>query len=55
MKSGMQRPKTTYLEVFAKRCLTVFGTTKPPMIYGRNFVRSMWDQRVSMRSDFILS
>jgi len=41
----MQRPKTTSLEVFAKRCLTAFGTTKPPMSYGRNFVRSTRDER----------
>jgi len=51
----MQRPKTTSLEVFAKRCSTVCGTTKPPMNYGRNFVRFMRDPRVSVRSVFILS
>ena len=53
-RSGMQRPKTTSLEVFAKRCSTAFGTTKPPMLYGRNFVRSMRDPRVSMSNTFIL-
>jgi len=53
-KSGMQRPKTTSLEVFAKKCSTAYGTTKPPMLYGRNFVRSMRDPRVSVRNAFIL-
>jgi len=46
----MQRPKTTFLEVFAKRCSTAFGATKPLMLYGRNFVRSMRDERVNTRN-----
>jgi hypothetical protein len=54
MKSGMQRPKTTSLEAFAKRCSTAFGTTKPPMLYGRNFVRSMRDERVNARNAITL-
>ena len=47
---GMQRPKTTSLEVFAKMSSIAWGTTKPPMSYGRNFVRSMRDRRVSVRN-----
>ena len=45
-----QRPKTTSLEVFAKRCSTVFGAIKPPMNFGRNFVRSMREQRANARN-----
>ena len=52
--SGMQRPKTTSLEVFAKRCSTVFRTTKLSMLYGRNFVHSMRDQRVNARNAITL-
>ena len=33
-----------------KRCSTAFGATKPPMNFGRNFVRSMRDQRVNARN-----
>jgi hypothetical protein len=43
-------PISTFLEVFAKRCSTVFGATKPPMNFGRNFVRSMRELRVNARN-----
>ena len=43
----MQRLETPYLEVFARISLTVCGTTKTHMHYGRTFVRSMREPRVS--------
>ena len=44
------KAKTTSLVAFAKRCSTAFEVTKPPMLFGRNFVRSMRDQRVNARN-----
>ena len=46
-RSGMQRLETPSLEAFARMFLTVCRTTKTPMHYGRTFVRSMREQRVS--------
>jgi hypothetical protein len=34
LRSGMQRNKTHSLEVFAKRYLTVYGTTRKHIEYG---------------------
>ena len=41
--------------IFRGLCKDVLGTTKTPMHYGRTFVRSMREQRVSMRNAIILS
>jgi len=48
------KAKTIFLDFFAKRCSTVCRTTKTPKNYESNFVRSMRDPRVSVRSDSIL-
>ena len=49
-RSGMQRLETLYLEAFARMSLTVCGTTKMPMHYGRTFVRSLREPRLSVRN-----
>ena len=54
MRSGMQRPKTPSLEAFARMSLIVFGTIKTPMHYGRTFMRSMRELRVSVRNTITL-
>jgi hypothetical protein len=54
MRSGMQRPKILSLEAFARMSLTVSETTKTPMHYGRIFVRSMREPRVSVRNAITL-
>ena len=55
MRNRIQRLETLFLEVFASMSLTVCGTTKTPMHYGRTFVRSMRELRVSVRNAIILS
>ena len=49
-RSGMQRLETPSLEAFARMFLTVCGTTKTAMHYGRIFVHFMRELRVSMRN-----
>ena len=53
-RSGMQRLETPFLEAFARMSLTVCGTTKMPIHYGRTFVRSMREPRVSVRNAITL-
>ena len=50
MRNGMQRLKTPSLEAFAKICLTESGATKTSMHYGWIFMRSMREQRASVRN-----
>ena len=47
-RSGMRRLETPFLEAFVRMSLTVCGTTKMSMHYGRTFVRSMREPRVSV-------
>ena len=47
------KARTPSLEAFAKMFLTVCGTTRTPMHYGRTFVRSMREQRVNVRNAII--
>ena len=54
MRNGMQRLETPSLEAFAKIFLTVCGTKRTPMHYDQIFVRSMREQRVSVRNAIIL-
>ena len=54
MRSGMQRIETLFLEAFARMSLTMCGTTKTPIHYGRIFVRSMTEPRVSVRNAITL-
>ena len=53
-RSGMQRLETLSLEAFARMSLTMCGTTKTPIHYGRTFVHSMKEPRVRVRNAIIL-
>ena len=53
-RSRMQRLETPFLEAFARIFLTVCGTTKTLMHYGRTFVRSMREPRVNVRNAITL-
>jgi len=49
------KAKTPSLEAFARMTLTMCETTRTPMHYGRAFMRSMRELRVSVRNGSILS
>jgi hypothetical protein len=53
-RNGMQRLETPFLEAFVRMSLTVCRTTKTPIHYGRTFVHSMREPRVSLRNAIIL-
>ena len=48
------KARNTLLEAFARMSLTVCRTTKMPMHYGRTFVCSMRELRVSLRNAITL-
>jgi hypothetical protein len=48
------KARNVLLEAFARTSLTVCGTTKTPMHYGRTFVHSMREPRVSVRNAITL-
>ena len=48
------KARNTSLDAFTRMFLTMCRTTKTPMHYGRTFVRSMREPRVSMRNAIIL-
>jgi hypothetical protein len=53
-KKWNAKAKTPSLEALVKRSLTMCGTTRMPMYYGRIFVCFMREPRVSMRNAIIL-
>jgi hypothetical protein len=50
MRSGIQRPKTLFLEIFARMCSIELEMTKMLKLYGLIFMLYMEGPRVSMRN-----
>jgi hypothetical protein len=55
MRNGMQRPKTLFLEVFARMYSTKLEITKILILYGPTFALYMKGPRVILRNVIILS
>jgi hypothetical protein len=54
MRNGMLRPKTPFLEAFAKMCLIELEIIKMLMISGWTYVLYMKELEVSVRRDITL-